>query len=199
VVGRYRELLPAAVRGTPGTWVVHDGVIPKKGRHSVGTQRQFARSLGRKVNCQVAVVVGRHGPGGYAPLAVRLYLPGFWLRESAETVEKTVPAEFRTPASKGQVATGLFDELAGEGWTAGLAAAEDGYLSDTGFREVVARHVAPLDPDRVLAGATAHFEWLKHALGLDHFEGRNWLGWHHHAALVLAAYGFLATESARVQ
>ena len=25
---------------------------------------------------------------------------------------------------------------------------------------------------------------LKHGLGLDHFEGRHWLGWHHHTTLV---------------
>jgi SRSO17 transposase len=30
---------------------------------------------------------------------------------------------------------------------------------------------------------------LKGALGLDHFEGRSWAGWHHHVTLVSAAYG----------
>jgi SRSO17 transposase len=34
---------------------------------------------------------------------------------------------------------------------------------------------------------------LKDALGLDHFEGRSWLGWHHHATLVTAAHLFLTT------
>jgi len=33
----------------------------------------------------------------------------------------------------------------------------------------------------------------KVALGLDHFEGRSWLGWHHHATLVTAAHLFLTT------
>jgi SRSO17 transposase len=32
---------------------------------------------------------------------------------------------------------------------------------------------------------------LKHALGLDHFEGRSWSGWHHHVTLVTAAHAFL--------
>jgi SRSO17 transposase len=32
---------------------------------------------------------------------------------------------------------------------------------------------------------------LKHGLGLDHFEGRSWNGWHHHATLVTAAHAFL--------
>ena len=34
---------------------------------------------------------------------------------------------------------------------------------------------------------------LKTALGLDHFEGRSWLGWHHHATLVTAAHLFITT------
>ena len=32
---------------------------------------------------------------------------------------------------------------------------------------------------------------LKHGLGLDHFEGRSWRGWHHHVTLVTAAQAFL--------
>ena len=28
------------------------------------------------------------------------------------------------------------------------------------------------------------------ALGLGHFEGRGWRGFHHHATLCIAAYGF---------
>ena len=34
---------------------------------------------------------------------------------------------------------------------------------------------------------------LKTGLGLDHFEGRSWLGWHHHVTLVTAAHLFLTT------
>jgi SRSO17 transposase len=32
---------------------------------------------------------------------------------------------------------------------------------------------------------------LKHGLGLDHFEGRTWRGWHHHVTLVTATQAFL--------
>jgi SRSO17 transposase len=47
--------------------------------------------------------------------------------------------------------------------------------------------------------ATAKSRWwiehsyreLKDELGLDHFEGRSWRGWHHHVVLVLLAYAFL--------
>jgi SRSO17 transposase len=35
---------------------------------------------------------------------------------------------------------------------------------------------------------------LKGELGLDHYEGRSWLGWYHHTAMVTAAHGFLTLE-----
>ena len=35
---------------------------------------------------------------------------------------------------------------------------------------------------------------LKQELGLGHYEGRGWPGLHHHAAMAVAAYGFLLTE-----
>ena len=38
------------------------------------------------------------------------------------------------------------------------------------------------------------YQELKQELGLDHFEGRGWRGFHHHMALCVAAYGFLVSE-----
>ncbi len=38
------------------------------------------------------------------------------------------------------------------------------------------------------------YEELKGEVGLDHFEGRSWQGWHHHVTLVTLAYAFLMLE-----
>ena len=38
------------------------------------------------------------------------------------------------------------------------------------------------------------YQDLKQELGLDHYEGRGWRGFHHHATLCIAAYGFLIPE-----
>jgi SRSO17 transposase len=38
------------------------------------------------------------------------------------------------------------------------------------------------------------YKQLKGELGLDHYEGRSWLGWYHHTAMVTAAHGFLTLE-----
>jgi SRSO17 transposase len=38
---------------------------------------------------------------------------------------------------------------------------------------------------------------LKHGLGLDHFEGRRYRGWHHHVTLVSVAHAFLTLQRLR--
>lgn len=38
------------------------------------------------------------------------------------------------------------------------------------------------------------YQQMKEELGLDHYEGRCWRGWHHHVTLVTVAYGFLVRE-----
>jgi len=38
------------------------------------------------------------------------------------------------------------------------------------------------------------YEEMKGEVGLDHFEGRSWQGWHHHVTLVTMAYAFLMLE-----
>jgi SRSO17 transposase len=40
------------------------------------------------------------------------------------------------------------------------------------------------------------YQELKQELGLGHYEGRGWRGFHHHATLCIAAYGFLVQERA---
>lgn len=50
--------------------------------------------------------------------------------------------------------------------------------------------------------SVAHLRWrierdyqeLKQELGLGHYEGRGWRGFHHHASLTIAAYGYLLAE-----
>ena len=41
------------------------------------------------------------------------------------------------------------------------------------------------------------YQQMKEELGLDHFEGRSWTGWHHHVTLVMLAHAFLRFEQRR--
>jgi SRSO17 transposase len=64
----------------------------------------------------------------------------------------------------------------------------------------------PEDVDLAELVALAKIRWrierdyqeLKDELGLDHYEGRGWRGFHHHGVLCMAAYCFLAAERGRL-
>ncbi|MGI8597266.1 MAG: IS701 family transposase [Thermoleophilaceae bacterium] len=76
-------------------------------------------------------------------------------------------------------------------WPAGAEAPSDYWLSNL---------PADAEPERLARLARPRwkieldYKQLKGELGLDHYEGRSWLGWHHHTALVTAAHGFLTLE-----
>jgi SRSO17 transposase len=76
-------------------------------------------------------------------------------------------------------------------WPAGHQAPSDYWISNL---------PADATPERL--ARLARLRWmieldyrqLKGELGLDHYEGRSYLGWHHHTALVTAAHAFLTLE-----
>ena len=43
------------------------------------------------------------------------------------------------------------------------------------------------------------YQQLKDELGLDHYEGRSWNGWHHHVTMTMLAFSFLTLESLYVK
>lgn len=76
-------------------------------------------------------------------------------------------------------------------WPAGRNAPSDYWISNL---------PADTKPERL--ARLARLRWmieldyrqLKGELGLDHYEGRSWLGWYHHTALVTTAHAFLTLE-----
>lgn len=79
-------------------------------------------------------------------------------------------------------------------WPSGAAEPSGYWLSNlpvqAGLKQLVAisKHRWTIERD---------YEELKSELGLAHYEGRNWRGFHHHATLCIAAYGFLMAERSR--
>lgn len=178
-----------------GVLVVSEQTYLKQGRHSVGVQRQYSSSLDRKVNCQLAVALHHVGARSFVPLGVRLYLPRGWQEDNARLTSAGVPAG--ATVSKAQLALEMLDRALAEGWTGEVA------LSNwAGPREelrdgVKARGLEFVGPlvGAVTATVTAGERRLLEELGLDHFEGRSWRGFHHHACLVLLAHAYLRLEA----
>ena len=73
-------------------------------------------------------------------------------------------------------------------WPEGDAAPAKYWLStlpeDIAFADLV-------DPAKLRWRIERDYQDLKQEVGLGHFEGRGWRGFHHHATLCIAAYGFL--------
>jgi SRSO17 transposase len=319
---RLAELMTAALQ--PTAWAVDDTGFPKDGGHSVGVQRQYCGTLGKRANCQLGVSVNAVTEHASCPLDWRLFLPERW-DDAAMATRRTacqLPKQVHH-RPKWQLVVDMLDELAGWGLSPPVLLADSGYgevgefragldarqipyvvevRSDTSAypeqaRPTVAPHKdrgrrprpryrdrpcslhqlalqagqqacveliwrrgskglqrgrflalrvrpAGVTPRRLARAAggelpvcwllvewpvgkpeptkywlsslpettplvelvgLARLRWrveqdyreLKGALGLDHFEGRGWVGWHHHVTLVSVAHGLLTLERLR--
>ena len=79
-------------------------------------------------------------------------------------------------------------------WPDGADAPCDYWLSNLGEHEPLER-LARLARLRWMV--ELDYRQLKGELGLDHYEGRSWRGFHHHTALVTCAHAFLTEERLR--
>ena len=82
-------------------------------------------------------------------------------------------------------------------WPEGAASPGDYWLADLGPQPVGLRRL--VRTARARWRVEQDYRELKEELGLDHHEGRHWLGWHHHVTLVSVAFAFLRTEQARLK
>jgi len=191
---RYRRLLVEHVLGPDPLVVIDDLTFVKQGQASVGVQRQFSTDLGEKLNCQIAVGIHALGTGGYCPLGLRLYLPRSWAEDPERLAAAGVPEELRRRATRPQVALELLDELLAEGFPLGRLQAGPTYGRASEFQDGLAQRGLSMWEDSTdelpPAAAAAGVALLREKFGLDHFEGRSWRGFHHHACLVMLAFGF---------
>jgi len=91
----YRRLALRACATLPGidAWALDDTGFPKKGRHSVGVQRQYSGTLGRIDNCQVAASLHLASEQGGVCVGMQLYLPHKWAERDALREEAKIPDE----------------------------------------------------------------------------------------------------------
>lgn len=109
------ELVPSTATWSIGTVGVFDGSgFPKKGRASVGVQRQYCGRLGKKENCQVGVFLVGVTPAGCALLDHQLYLPKVWADDKERRDKVHVPKEIRFQTEL-KIAVSLLDRTQAAG------------------------------------------------------------------------------------
>jgi SRSO17 transposase len=82
-------------------------------------------------------------------------------------------------------------------WPEDAAAPSDYWLAQLGEQSLGLRRLVKIA--RARWRVEMDYRELKEELGLDHYEGRHWLGWHHHVTLVSMAFAFLRSEQAQAK
>jgi len=82
-------------------------------------------------------------------------------------------------------------------WPEDAAAPSDYWLAQLGEQSLGLRRLVKLA--RARWRVEMDYRELKEELGLDHYEGRHWLGWHHHVTLVSMAFAFLRSEQVQAK
>lgn len=175
-----------AVEATTKVWTDDPNQRPVPASKPTGRPRQFgpldslpapqdlselARSLPSEAWKMVTWRAGRKGPQRSRFAKVQVWAAHGW----------------RKPPHPARVAEWLLME-----WPEGKERPTDYWLADFGQQAIGLRRLV----------RTARARWrveldsreLKEELGLEHYEGRHWMGWNHHVTLVSLAFAFLRQE-----
>jgi SRSO17 transposase len=124
----------------PEGMITGDGCdFPKKGKHSVGVQRQYCGQRGKTDNCQASVMAGYAGPLGYTLLDYELYMPEAWFDDAHKELRKKcgVPGalEFKT---KNQLLSESIQKIAGaEGFEGKYVGVDSSFGNDKDFLDAL--------------------------------------------------------------
>jgi SRSO17 transposase len=120
--------------GAPeGVLIVDESGFLKKGTKSVGVQRQYSGTAGRRENCQIGVFLAYASPKGRSFLDRELYLPKEWADDPERRREAGVPEEI-TFATKPELATQMLERACAAGVPAGWVTGDEIYGNDTDLR-----------------------------------------------------------------
>lgn len=125
------------VGGADAFLIIDDTALPKKGTHSVGVGPQYASALGKTANCQTLVSLTLARGEVPAMVGLRLFLPESWTGDEARLERAGVPAEYRSPRTKSEIALAELDRLIGAGVRFGTVLADAGYGMSAQFRQAL--------------------------------------------------------------
>src|SRR3954447_7667817 len=132
VAGELRAFVVEHLGAADGILVVDETGDLKKGRCTVGVQRQYTGTAGRIENAQVAVYLGYASRRGQAMIDRELYLPRSWTDDPERCAAAGVPAEVGF-ATKPALATALIERALDAGVPARWVTADEVYGADPGL------------------------------------------------------------------
>jgi SRSO17 transposase len=137
-----------------GVLIIDETGFLKKGTKSVGVQRQYSGTAGRRENCQIGVFLGYASAAGRTFLDRALYLPQEWAGDSERRREAGVPdaVMFATkPALARQMLARAFAAAVPAAWVTG----DELYGNDVALRRWLEGEGRPY----VLAVSCNHVIW----------------------------------------
>lgn len=139
VVQELRAHVAATLGDAKGTVNVDETGFAKKGKKSVGVQRQYAGTLGRVDNCQIGVFANYYSPKGHTFIDRKIYLPAEWCQDKQRREEAGVPTNvvFRTKPELGleMIRTAVREEVPFQ-WVGGDCVYGDSPRFVQGVREL---------------------------------------------------------------
>ena len=122
-----------------GIGVVDETGFIKKGKRSVGVQRQYSGTAGKIENCQIGTFLSYVTNKGYVFLDRRLYLPVEWCNDAERCAQAKVPKDvvFQT---KPQQAIAMLEHAWQQGVPMRWVTGDEVYGDSTELRDTIARH-----------------------------------------------------------
>jgi len=120
--------------GTPDSALfVDESAVAKKGKMSVGVQRQWLGRLGKVDNGQVAVFAALGCRNLVAPVDVRLFLPPSWTKDKERCLAAGIPQERIVAKTKQELALEMILEARANGMRFNWVGADGFYGMDPAF------------------------------------------------------------------
>jgi len=128
-----RRVVVDALGDPDGVLVVDETGDLKKGKHTVGVQRQYTGTAGRIENAQVGVFLTYAGRRGHTLIDRRVYLPESWTSDRERCEQAGVPDDIAF-ATRSQLAEAMITAAVAAHIPARWAAADEAYGNNTRLR-----------------------------------------------------------------
>jgi len=186
----------------PVVWVIGERAAPRSSKRTVGVARQHFGPRSAVGPCQLALVVALAGPRRSLLLDHQLHLPKAWAESAGLRAQADVPKSVKVQP-RWSLALDLVDQVLDRGGPKpDLVRVDAVYAGHSEFLRGLNKRnleVVVSGPGETPAGLGVLDE-MRARVGLDDYTGRGWRGFHHHATLCAATYGFMLAEDAgRVQ